>query len=101
MKDPIYSLYFSQELNDIFEICMQMRTYLIFSALIDSSIYLSTRGNRICRIYGTNNSLEFGMKCVFNSSPLISLVVIFLSLLYTFAEMMRLSEKNMLESDLG
>ena len=101
MKDPIYSLYSSQDLNDIFEICMQMRTYLIFSALIDSSIYLSTRGNRICRIYGTNNSLEFGMKCVFNSSPLISLVVIFSSLLYTFAEMVRLSEKNMPDSDLG
>ena len=69
--------------------------------MVWSSIYLSTRGNRICRIYGTKGSLVFGLKCVFNSSPLLSLLIIFISLLYTFAEMVRISEQNIPDSGLG
>lgn len=101
VKDPLYGLSNAYSLNDILEIIMHLRVYLIFSAIIWSSIYLSTRGNRICRIYGTSCSLEFGMKSVFNSSPLLSLIVIFSTLLYTFAEMVRISEKEVFNSELG
>lgn len=41
------------------------------------------------------------MKCVFNSSPLVSLVLIFISLLYTLSEMVRISEKEVMGSQLG
>lgn len=45
---------------------MMLRIYLIFNAFISSTTYLSTRANRICRIYGTKNTIIFGMKCIFN-----------------------------------
>jgi hypothetical protein len=60
------------------------RVYLIYSAIISSTIYLSTRGSRICRIYGNKCNLYFGLKCLFDSRPLFFLVVIFLSMIFVF-----------------
>lgn len=59
--------------------------------MISATIYLSTRGNRICRIYGTNCNLYFGLKCLFNARPLLFLIVIFVTMLFVFGEMVRLS----------
>ncbi len=67
------------------------RIYLVYSAIVSSTVYLSTRGSRICRIYGTKCDLYFGFKCLFNTRPLLFLVVIFISMLFVFAEMVRLS----------
>ena len=73
---------------------MMLRVYLLFSAFLSSSIYLSTRAHRICRIYGTKNDIIFGIKCIFNEQPLFALLVIFVSLLFVLANMVKLSEKQ-------
>ncbi len=70
---------------------MLCRIYLVYNAMISSTIYLSTRGSRICRIYGTNCNLYFGLKCLFNARPLLFLIVIFITMLFVFGEMVRLS----------
>lgn len=62
---------------------------------------MSTRANRVCRIYGTTCDNIFGMKCMFNEMPLSALFVIFISLLLVFAEMVRLCEQNSKSSNLG
>lgn len=64
---------------------MLCRIYLIYCAIVSSTIYLSTRGNRICRIYGTKCNLYFGAKCLFNTRPLYFLIIIFITMLFVFA----------------
>ena len=80
---------------------MLARVYLVYSAIVSSTIYLSTRGSRICRIYGTKCNLYFGFKCLFNTRPLFFLVVIFITMLFVFGEMVRLSEEDVPSSNLG
>lgn len=73
---------------------MLFRLYLIYFGIAESSIYLSTRSNRICRIYGTKFDLNFGMKAFFNSDPLPVLFFIFLTQLITFGQMLKISDRN-------
>ena len=80
---------------------MMLRIYLIYSALLSSSIYLSTRASRICRIYGTKNTTIFGIKCIFSEKPLIALLILFLSLLFVLANMVKLSEMHVEGSKLN
>lgn len=101
VREPIYEQYLSISTNNILEIVMLARIYLVYSAIVCSTIYLSTRGSRICRIYGTKCNLYFGFKCLFNTRPLFFLVVIFITMLFVFGEMVRLSEENVPSSTLG
>ena len=94
MQEPIFGGFIPYKLNQIFEIVMMLRIYLLFSALLSASIYLSTRASRICRIYGTQNNLMFGIKCIFDEKPLIALMIIFVSMLFVLANMVRISESN-------
>lgn len=77
------------------------RVYLVYSAIVSATVYLSTRGSRICRIYGTKCNVYFGFKCLFNNRPLYFLLVIFVTMLFVFGEMVRLSEDNVPSSSLG
>jgi hypothetical protein len=101
LKEPIYEHYMKVYTNNIMEIFMLARIYLVYSAIVSSTIYLSTRGSRICRIYGTKCNLYFGFKCLFNTRPLFFLVVIFITMLFVFGEMVRLSEEDVPSSTLG
>ena len=100
-EEPINNESLQFHLNDMFEIVILTRIYLLYSAIITSSIYMSTRANRVCRIYGTSCDNVFGMKCVFNEKPLSALSLIFISLLIVFAEMVRLCEQSAHSSNLG
>lgn len=72
---------------------MLSRIYLLYNALISNSIYCTTRANRMCRIYNTKNEDSFGAKSVFNAYPLHSLLILFLSMVVVFSQMLSLSEK--------
>ena len=91
VKQPVYEQYQRLKVNYVLEIIMLLRVYSVYSAIVSSTIYLSTRGSRICRIYGTNCDLYFGFKCLFNTRPLFFLIVIFVSMLFVFGELVRLS----------
>ena len=73
---------------------MQSRIYLLFMAIINSSIYCNTRAHRLCRIYSTKSSLFFGVKSLFEYKPLNFLVVLYISLIITYGQMISLSERE-------
>jgi hypothetical protein len=80
---------------------MMLRIYLFYSSLLSTSIYLSTRASRICRIYGSDCDYLFGLKCVFAETPLVVLCTLFLGLLVVLANMVRISERQIPGSGLS
>lgn len=65
VPEPIYGNSIPLKINNFFEVLMQLRIYLLFLSIINSSIYCNTRAHRLCRIYSTKNSLFFGVKSLF------------------------------------
>ncbi len=76
---------------------MLFRIYLVYKALISSTIFCSTRASRIGRIYSSKTDFIFGIKSLFNTNPLSLLLVLFVSLSMTFAQMLRISEGEVSE----
>lgn len=70
------------------------RIYLLYDSIISSSLYCSTRASRMCRIYSTKDSNSFGPKSFFNTYPLHSLVIFYVSLVIVFSRMLSLAESN-------
>jgi hypothetical protein len=91
VAEPIYGESIPLEINDILEIVMLGRIYLLYDSLVNSSIYCTTRASRMCRIYSTKDSSSFGPKSFFNAYPLHSLTVLYVSLVIIFSKMLSLA----------
>lgn len=79
-------------MNNLFEIIMLSRIYLLYNTLVETSIYCTPRANRMCRIYNSKNESNFGIKSVFNAYPIQSLQVLFISLVLILSQMLKLSD---------
>lgn len=71
---------------------MLCRVYLLYEAVVSSSVFTSTRASRMCRIYSTKDSGSFGAKSFFNAHPLACLTVLYVSLVVVFSRMLSLAE---------
>lgn len=71
---------------------MLTRIYLFFDWIISSSIYCSTRASRMCRMYSTKDPVSFGRKSFFNTYPLHTLLILYVSLVIVFSRMLNLAE---------
>lgn len=99
IKEPVYHTIIPFHLNNLLEVIMLFRIYLLYNCLIESSIYCTPRANRMCRIYSAKNEANFGIKSVFNAYPLFSLFILFTSLVLILSLMLKLSEDNNEELD--
>lgn len=70
------------------------RIYVYYDYLVSISIYSTTRAYRMCRIYGTKEEDVFGLKSVFNVYPLKSLLILFVTLVMIYSQMLSLAEEN-------
>lgn len=91
-QEPVFGTITPIQLNNLLEIIMLSRVYLLFAAIINSSIYCTPRANRMCRIYNTKYEYNFGIKSVFNAYPLHSLLILFVSLVLVLSLMLKLAE---------
>ena len=73
---------------------MLTRIYLLFGALVQTSIFRTPRANRMCRIYNAKNGIDFGVKSVFNASPITCLVLLTVIVLSILSRMMMLAEQS-------
>ncbi len=94
LTEPIFGETLPINLNSLLEIFMMGRIYLLYNAIISSSIYLSTRASRMCRIYSTKNYGTFGAKSFFNSYPLHSLAILYVTLVIVYSRMLSLAEES-------
>jgi hypothetical protein len=92
VEEPVFGTITPFKLNNFFEIIMLARIYLLYNALIEISIYCTPRAHRMCRIYNSKNSVDFGIKSVFNAFPLTCLLVLFVTLTQILSRMLMLSE---------
>jgi hypothetical protein len=94
LTEPVFGETLPMALNSLLEIFMMSRIYLLYNAIISSSIYLSTRASRMCRIYSNKNYGPFGAKSFFNTYPLHSLAILYATLVIVLSRMLSLAEES-------
>ena len=94
IEEPIYGTLTPFKVNKLLEMWMLSRIYILYNALIKTSIYCTPRANRMCRIYNARHEADFGIKSVFNAYPINCLCILTFTLVPILSRMLMLSDEN-------
>ena len=82
---------FIYEVNDVLNVLMMAKIYLVFRALVAMSIYSSPRAVRLCSYNHIDHDCFFSLKCIQQEYPLAFTTVVSLVFMFIFGVGFRVS----------
>jgi hypothetical protein len=81
------------QVNEIFLFLMLFRIYFIVKFSLTLTYYMTSRAARTCKLYGERSTYAFAIRCVFNKSPFLSVILFLILSLIFFSSSIRLFER--------
>ena len=93
--DENRNLNFVYEVNDVLNVLMMAKIYLVFRSLVAMSIYTSPRAVRLCSYSNIDHTWFFSLKCIQQEYPLAFTTVISLVFMFIIGIGFRVTEGNL------
>lgn len=81
------------KLNEIFNLCLLLRVYIIARFSIIASTYYGNRAHRTCQFYAVTPSYFFSGKCMLKSRPYLIISLSILSVILLCGQAIRICER--------
>ncbi len=81
------------KLNEIFNLLLLLRVYIIARFFVITSFFYGNRAQRTCQFYSVAPNYWFSFKCMIKSRPFQAMSFSLLVLILTFGEAMRICER--------
>jgi len=88
-----YHVDFYYHVNDFLYILMLIRLFFFVRLILNLSPYRSPRAQRLCSLYGTDNSYVYAVKCVMRDYPSTVTLFILLFSIFYFGYALRIAER--------
>lgn len=84
--------WFNFKLNWLLTILSYFRSFIICRVLLKESSFMSPRAFRLTKMYGTESTYQYAIKCMFEDYPILFIFLSFISSLLLLASMLKMCE---------